>query len=585
MSAEIDSQNFFLESQQRVLVILVHIRHPDLEILLHIISRQIKKAELPGHCILLLLGGAVHDLTVNRHLLPAVPLQAVQRSRFDKVLYGSFIDRSRKPLHKIFQGKEGTSVLSFFYQSFDHRPSHAFDSGKSVADTVSVNRKSIIPPVHIRREDRNSHLAAYKDIFRHLTGHFDYGRHQRGHEFHRIIVFQKSGLIGNHRISRRMGFIEGVLGEIDHLIINLIRHFLGNSIGDTSGNSFFLVAVNEVLTLFLHHRCFLLGHGAAHQVASPQCISRQITHDLHNLFLIHDAPVSGLQDRLQLRTVVPDGIRTVLAPDILGNEIHGAGTVKGDSRDHILQALRFQLFHKAFHSRALKLEHAVGAAGSQRVQNFFVVKIYFTDIQTDPSVLLHQMHRVLDHRQRSQAQEIHLQKPQLLQGGHGKLCGDGSVLGAGQGNIFVHGFLADHHAGGVHGRMAGKPFQTPCRIDQPADILLLFIGLLKLRIHLQRPVDGDIQFLWDHLGDHVYLGVGHIQHTAHVTDHSSGRQGTKSNDLCDTVLAVFAHHIVDNLLSPFKTEIHVDIRHGNTFRVQETLKQKIIFHGVQLRDA
>ena len=42
-------------------------------------------------------------------------------------------------------------------------------------------------------------------------------------------------------------------------------------------------------------------------------------------------------------------------------------------------------------------------------------------------------------------------------------------------------------------------------------------------------------------------------------------ESTKGNDLDHPVRAVFSHHIVDDLLAPFKTEIHVDIGHGYTF--------------------
>ena len=116
------------------------------------------------------------------------------------------------------------------------------------------------------------------------------------------------------------------------------------------------------------------------------------------------------------------------------------------------------------------------------------------------------------------------------------------------------------------------------------DLFLLFVGLSKLRIHFQGPVYGHIQLRRDHFCDHVHLGIGHIQHTAHIPDHTPGSQGTKSNDLHHPVLAILFHHIIDHFLAPFKAKVHVNIRHRYTLRIQKTLKKKIIFDRIQPGD-
>ena len=51
------------------------------------------------------------------------------------------------------------------------------------------------------------------------------------------------------------------------------------------------------------------------------------------------------------------------------------------------------------------------------------------------------------------------------------------------------------------------------------------------------------------------------------------------------VVAVFAADIVHHLAPAGIAEIHVDIRHGDTFRVQEALKIQAVLHGVDVRDA
>ena len=133
--------------------------------------------------------------------------------------------------------------------------------------------------------------------------------------------------------------------------------------------------------------------------------------------------------------------------------------------------------------------------------------------------------------------------------------------------------------------MPRQSFQTFRIVYEIADILLLLISLAKLRIHCQRFVNGDIKFLGDHFCNGIHLGIGHIKNTPHIPDHTAGSQGTEGYDLNHTVVSVFPPDVVNNLLTPFKAEIHINIRHGNSLRIQETLKQQIVFNRIKLGDS
>ena len=116
----------------------------------------------------------------------------------------------------------------------------------------------------------------------------------------------------------------------------------------------------------------------------------------------------------------------------------------------------------------------------------------------------------------------------------------------------------------------------------------LFIALVQLPqlvVHLQCLVDRDIQLIRNHLRNRIDLCIRHIQHTADIADDTARRQCTECDDLYNAVLAVFSRYIVDDLRAAFEAEIHVDIRHGNSFRVQETLEQELVPHRIQLCDA
>ena len=117
------------------------------------------------------------------------------------------------------------------------------------------------------------------------------------------------------------------------------------------------------------------------------------------------------------------------------------------------------------------------------------------------------------------------------------------------------------------------------------NFFISLIQLPQLVVHLQCLVDRDIQLIRNHLRDRIDLCIRHIQHTADIADDTARRQCTECDDLYNAVLAVFSRYIVDDLRAAFEAEIHVDIRHGNSFRVQETLEQELVPHRIQLCDA
>ena len=136
----------------------------------------------------------------------------------------------------------------------------------------------------------------------------------------------------------------------------------------------------------------------------------------------------------------------------------------------------------------------------------------------------------------------------------------------------------------MHGCMSRKTFQTSRHIDQIMNIVLLCICFFQLRIHIQCFINRDVQFLRDHFSNGIHLCIRHIQYTPHITDHTTGSQCTECNDLYDTVITILTAHIINDFLSSFETEVNVNIRHGNSLRIQESFKQKIITNRVKLRD-
>ena len=87
------------------------------------------------------------------------------------------------------------------------------------------------------------------------------------------------------------------------------------------------------------------------------------------------------------------------------------------------------------------------------------------------------------------------------------------------------------------------------------------------------------------LGDGVGLGEGQSHGAAHVTDGGLGLEGPEGGDLGDLVGAVLLLDVPDHLVAAADAEVHVDVRHGAPFRVQETLEQQVVPDRVEVGDA
>ena len=296
MTADVDTQHLFFEAQQHLLIVFAHIRHPDIEFFLILFPCNVKQGDLPGQIVLFVMGNMIRNLHIDAHELFSGATQTVQCSRLDQIFNSPlvhlfFVGHTG---NKILQIREGSSLLTLLYQAVNDGSSHTLDSRQGITDLAIRYGESGFSRIHIRRQNGNIHVPAIQNIFGYLFRVIDDGSHQRRHEFYGIIVFQIRCLVSHYRITGRMGLVERIFGKIHHHIVDLPCCLLVNAVGNTAGDIFLRVAVDEVGPLFFHDGLFLLTHGTAHQIASSQSITRQITNNLHYLFLIYNTAVGGL---------------------------------------------------------------------------------------------------------------------------------------------------------------------------------------------------------------------------------------------------------------------------------------------------
>ena len=273
----------------------------------------------------------------------------------------------------------------------------------------------------------------------------------------------------------------------------------------------------------------------------------------------------------------------MLACDKPGNRLHGAGAVQRYDSSDILNRLGLQAQTHTGHAGGLHLEHTGGAALRQHLEDLRIIHRDLLQIEVR-LILAHHLHSIRQHRQVPQAQKVHFQQAKLLQRDHVILADNGFVV-ASQRYILVHRQSGDDHAGGVGRGVAGHPLQRLGGVDE---FFHPFIGLIEigqLPGQPQRVIQRDMQRAGaggHQLGHHIHLGIGHVQRTAHVTDGAPGRHGTEGDDLGHMVVTILAADILHHLAPAGIAEVHVDIRHGHTLRVQKTLKVQLVLHGVNV---
>ena len=272
-------------------------------------------------------------------------------------------------------------------------------------------------------------------------------------------------------------------------------------------------------------------------------------------------------------------------------------------RDQVLKPVAAHGAELVVCKRGLELEDSRGAAPrdhlvDRRVVQWDVihrlVRLTRVRIRECAALLLHHRHRVVDHGEGLEAQEVHLEHARLVEAVHVVLGDDHRVFAVpvlsgldADRYVVVDGAGGDHHTGGVNRSVTGEAFERDRVVEE------LFVPLVEIVVllHLFEPVHGFLDCeglsrrVGNQLGDLVGLGRLESERPTDVTDHCPRLHSPERDDLADRVLAVLVARVLDDFRAPLIAEIDVDIRHRDAFRIQEALKQEIECDGVQVRNA
>ena len=358
-----------------------------------------------------------------------------------------------------------------------------------------------------------------------------------------------------------MGFVKTVSGKGLHLLINMRGRLFGNFVRFGPFYKFFAEFFHDVQLLF--------AHGFAQRVGFARGKPAELFGNFHDLLLIHHTAVGVLKHFFQERGFVGDFFLAVFAPHkhIHHARLHGPRAVERHQGGYVAELRGLQLFNQVAHAAAFQLENPQRLAGAQQIIGFLVVQRDFVNVKIGVMTLADELFGIVNNRQRAQAQKVHFQQPQVGARLPFKLRGNGVARTARQRHIVRNGLFGNQYACGVNAGVAFEAFNFARHVKKAFGRGVVGHFIFKFLDIFQRGVQGNFRVIGNHLGHAVGLADADAHHARHVAHGQFGLHGSKGNNLCHFVGAVFAAHIVNNALAPRIGHINIQIGHADAVRV------------------
>ena len=396
-----------------------------------------------------------------------------------------------------------------------------------------------------------------------------------------------------------MALVEGVVGKRLDLVPPLLPHPAAVAGG--------LAAVDELLFLLRHLLADLLAAGFPQVVGLLQAVAGELLGDPHHGLLVNHESV-GVREDFRGRRVQEFHLRpTHLAVGVGDVHVvfHRARPVEGHEGGDVIDVAGEQGAEQGAHGRALQLEDAGGVAALEHRVGALVVQRHRVGVQVEAAQPCDVRHGVGDDVEGAQAQEVHLEQAEFLDGIHVVLRDDRDFVDL----LLVGGFSLDghvldqrvgrdHHGGGVDPVLPAQSLKAQRHVHDFAHLGVLgvhgaqiagqlvagAVGALALQA---RPQWGRTAHdrLGNGLGDPVTHRVGMIQHAGRVAHRGTSLDGGERDDLRHVVAPVAVGGVADQVVAVPRVEVHVDVGHLAAAGVEETFEQQVVVQRVQVGDA
>ena len=383
-----------------------------------------------------------------------------------------------------------------------------------------------------------------------------------------------------------MRLIEGVAGEFLPVAPYLLKDI-------------WVVAVcRSLLDEFRLHRVdyglFLLTHSLTKSIALTTGETCKLTAQKHHLLLIDSDSVGILEVFLHARNIIFYRFQTILSADERRNIIHRTRPIEGVHSYKILKDSRFQFPKILLHSRRLKLERTNRSSFLIQFVCQIIVNRNIIEINFVARSLLDNLYGLLQLRQSFQSEEVHLDKSCRLNNVSVVLSDvtlhprEVRVVGGTHWHPVTYRVTADDESTGMNTRT------TDCSLEH----LGIFDGIALPGIHAHLSVlqcrctlygvgKVHLHTIGQPVGNGLTETVGNIErqtlHSRHVLYGVLCGHCRIGNDMCAVVPSILIHHPSQHFSTSVVIEVGINIRQIDTVRVEETLKQQVIFQWVDLR--
>jgi hypothetical protein len=135
------------------------------------------------------------------------------------------------------------------------------------------------------------------------------------------------------------------------------------------GQPLLLRALDELGAFLLDLVVLLLADVLDERVGVAELDAAQAVHDLHDLFLVHHDAVRLGGVRSTISWTLRDLLGAVLAPVVVGDQVHRARAEEGVGGDEVLEPVGLHLDEQPPHAAGFKLEHARRVAAAEHLED------------------------------------------------------------------------------------------------------------------------------------------------------------------------------------------------------------------------
>ncbi len=503
---------------------------------------------------------------------------------FDHCLERASIDLVMiDPAAEFGQAAVSAICVALCDQRFDRCSADPLYRAKAIENRAIAGHAEVIGrPVDARCLQFEAELTAVVLERHEAIGIVQICAHYCGHERSWIMRFQVCGLVRQHRVCSRMRLVETIPCELLHQIEDACRSRLGHAA--------FGRARHEDLALLRHLLGFLLAHRTTQEIGAAEGITREHLRDLHNLFLVQNNAVGFFEYRLEIRVQVVDFrlVGRMLARDEIVDHarLQGTRTEQGHQRDKIAELVGPQSLDEVTHAARLELEHGRSLSALQQPECLGVIHRHATDVEQCVRVgRVDDAFRPIDDRERLQSEEVELDQADRLDIVLVELRDQAAAAVFAVERRKIGEMIGrNHDAAGMLACVPDQALQRLRQIDDGGDLFVVAVHARQLFRLLQCLVEGHPDFEGHQLGDAIDKAIRLPENAAGIADHRPRRHGAERNDLRDAIAAIACGHVIDDPVAALHAEVDVEVRHRNTFRVQETLEEEIVFERIQISD-